>query len=180
MLELKVSSGRVYNEDTCELIEVEGRTLRLEHSLRSIQEWEAKYKRSFLDDLQQKNLEEIYDYISMMSLDGPVEIDFIRSLPSEHVSRITSYIHDPMTATTFMSSGGGQKTERITAELIYYWMVAHQIPQEYAGWHINQLLTLIRVCEIKSQPQKKVPLNSIYAQNKALNEKRRAMFNSKG
>jgi len=180
MLELQVDSFRYYNETTSELTEVDGRVLRLEHSLRSIHKWEAKYKRSFLDDPQKKTLEEIYDYISMMSVDGAIPIDFVRCLPSSDVNAISDYIKDTMTATTFRQTVGGPKTELVTAELIYYWMIAHQIPQEYAGWHINQLLTLIRVCEIKSQPQKKVPLNQVYAQNKALNEKRRAMLNSKG
>ena len=97
------------------------------------------------------------------------------------LDKIQKYIDAPMTATTF-SNGGSSKgsSERITAELIYYWMIAFQIPSEYRKWHLNQLLTLIRVCEIKNQPQKKMKPQDVNARNAALNAERLKKLNTKG
>ena len=78
------------------------------------------------------------------------------------------------------SCGNKGSSEQITSELIYYWMVALQIPFECQKWHLNRLLTLVRVCNIKNQPPKKMSKSAILSQNAALNAKRRQMHNSKG
>ena len=63
--------------------------------------------------------------------------------------------------------------EYITSELIYYWMIALNIPVEFEKWHIERLLTLIRVCNIKNQPEKKMSRAEIMEQHRAINEARR-------
>ena len=70
---------------------------------------------------------------------------------------IMQYINDPMTATTIKDTPGKRNNELITSELIYYWMVALEIPFECEKWHINRLLTLIKICNIKNQPAKNMP-----------------------
>ena len=86
-----------------------------------------------------------------------------------------------MTATTFgKDDKGPMNREVITSELIYYWMIASNIPSEYEKWHLNRLITLIRVCSIKNTPPKKRSKRDIMSRNAALNASRRQQMNSRG
>jgi hypothetical protein len=101
------------------------------------------------------------------------------------MKQIHAYMDDSMTATKFSkkqqaAARVNQGGEFITAELIYYWKVALQIPFECEKWHINKLLTLIQVCNLKNTPPKKMSKQEIYAQNRALNAARRAKYHTKG
>ena len=85
-----------------------------------------------------------------------------------------------MTATTFSNDKPGRGQETITSEVIYYWMVSFNIPFECQYWHLNRLLTLVKVCNIKNNPPKKMSRQEILARNKALNEARKKQFQTKG
>lgn len=155
--------------------------LELEHSLVSVHEWESKWCKSFISD-QEKTQDETLDYIKCMTLTKNVDPDVYNFISAENVKQINEYISAPMTATTFAEQkgkGGGGK-ERITAELIYYWMISLQIPFECKYWHLNQLLTLIKVCNIKNSPPKKMGKKALMSRNAALNAQRRAQMNTKG
>lgn len=184
MLEITVPDANGWDPTKEEFVHVKGGTLYLEHSLVSIQKWEAKYHKPYLSQ-DQKTTEEIVDYIRCMTIfpKNP-DPEMFNYIPEEEINKIVAYIDDPMTATTFSDktneNGGSRKKEIITAEIVYYWMITLEIPMEYRKWHINQLLTLIRVCEIKNAPQKKMGKNEIMARNKALNAQRRARSRSKG
>lgn len=152
----------------------------MEHSLISISKWEAKWKKPYFSE--DKTLEEVLDYFRCMTV-TPQKVDPIvyRSLSKENIERISEYINDPMTATTIKEVKKSNRREIITSEIIYYWMIAQQIPIEFEKWHINRLMTLIKVCAIKNDPnQKKMSRSAIAKQNRALNKARRAKYGTRG
>ena len=180
MLTIVIPETEEYDPIT-ETFSIKKRTvLQLEHSLVSLSKWESKWKKPFLSE-QDKTPEETLDYIRCMTISQNVDPDIYRRLPVSAIKKINEYISDPMTATTF-SDDPNQKRNReiVTAEIIYYWMVALQIPFECQKWHLNRLITLIRVCNIKNTPPKNMSRSEIYRQNAALNAARRKMHNTKG
>lgn len=154
-------------------------TICLEHSLVSLSKWESKWCKPFLHS--EKSDEEILDYIKCMTLTQNIPTDLYNKLSSENIKTIDEYINAPMTATTFSDDSNAKKNKEIvTSELVYYWMVAYNIPFECQKWHLNRLITLIRVCGVKNSPPKKMSKGEIMRRNAELNAKRRAKLNSKG
>lgn len=179
MLEIKIEESEQYNEETNEFITIKPQTLKLEHSLVSISKWESKWHKPFLYD-NDKTLEEVMDYIRCMTI-NPVSDEYVYyALTQDNINMIQSYIDDPMTATTIKSMPGKSNNEVVTSELIYYWMVALNIPFECEKWHINRLLTLIQICNIKNQPAKNMSKRDIVSQNRLINEARRKKYHTKG
>lgn len=180
MLEITIPKQRLFNEKTSEFIYVKEQTLLLEHSLVSLSKWERKWHKPFISS--DKTREEIMDYIKMMTITKNVDPQVYETMTEDVISQIKNYIDDPMTATTFgeHSNNGSVNNEIITAEIIYYWMIALQIPVEFEKWHINSLITLIRVCEIKNSPPKKRSSREIASRTAALNAARRQKYAKKG
>lgn len=178
MLKIHIPETECFVEDRNEFIQVKGYELTIEHSLLSVSKWEAKWKKPFLTK-DKKTPEETLDYIRCMTLTQNIPADAYFALPDSELKRIADYINDPMTATTF--HGPEQHSREIlTAEVIYYNMFAAGIPIECQKWHLNRLLTLMRVFGIKSQKAKKMPTSKIRSQNAALNAARRAKLGSTG
>lgn len=158
-----------------------GGTLLLEHSLLSISKWESKYKKPFLSDGEQRSREESIYYIKCMSLNKDISSDIYDSITDADMVKINEYIEDPMTATWFNEENKkGRSRDVVTSELIYYWMVALNIPVQFEKWHLNRLITLIKICEIKQRDPKKMKKSDILARNRALNASRRKRSGSKG
>lgn len=179
MLEVTVPSFEMFNEATMEFSEFPEAHLTLEHSLLSISKWESKWHKPFLGH-DQKTDEEMIDYIRCMTVTRNVEPLTYENLTAKVIDEINDYISDPMTATWFSDRRGSPNREIITSELIYYWMIALGIPFECQKWHLNRLLTLIQVCNIKNSPPKKMGRNEIYRMNRELNAARRARTGSSG
>lgn len=164
-----------------EFVYGKGQTLVLEHSLVSLSKWESKWEKAFFSR-KEKTDEETLDYVKCMTITQNVDPNVYEFLSTENLQQINSYIEAPMTATSFLedSVSGRPNREQVTSELIYYWMVAHNIPFECQKWHLNRLLTLIRVCNIKNQSPKKRSKRDIMKRNSALNAARRKQMNTKG
>lgn len=180
MLTIHIPESEGFDENMNEFINVKACILTLEHSLVSIAKWESKWKKPFISDKQITD-EEFRDYIRCMTLTTQVDPLVYKFLTPENMKQIKDYIEDPMTATWFSDKDKKKKNKEVlTAEVIYYMMIAQQIPMECQKWHLNRLMTLIRVCSEKNAPKKKMSKSEIYARNKALNAQRRAKYNTKG
>ena len=181
MLIIKVPPLELWNEKTQEFIQTKGQTLQLEHSLVSLSKWESKWNKAFLTK-NEKSSEETRDYIRCMTITQNVNSDVYQRLTTENIDTINKYIESPMTATYFSSEGkkGRINGDQVTSELIYYWMIALNIPFECQKWHLNRLLTLIKVCNIKNQPPKKRSRADILRRNASLNAARRNKYKTKG
>lgn len=180
MLRITIPGGELWNERNNEFITVKEQPLQLEHSLVSLSKWESKWCKPFLTK-QEKSDEEIMDYIRCMTLTQNVDPAAYRNLSRQNYEQVDQYIEAPMTATWFGKERNGPgNREQVTAELIYYWMIALNIPFECQKWHLNRLLTLIRVCNIKNQPGKKMSKRELLSRNAALNAARRKKLNTRG
>jgi len=153
--------------------------LRLEHSLVSLSKWESKWCKPFLTKTD-KTTEETIDYIRCMTITQNVDPIAYTLISQKEIDEITKYIDSQMTATTFPKEKESPNKEIITSEIIYYWMISFNVPFECQTWHLNRLLTLINVCNIKNKPAKKMRRKDAFSKQKALNEARKAKYNTKG
>ena len=180
MLQITIPASEQWDEQKQELINTKEQTLQLEHSLVSLSKWESKWCKPFLAKTE-KTYEETLDYIKCMTITQNVNPDVYNNLTRENIEKINEYIAAPMTATFISDDKNGKgSNEVVTSELIYYWMIALQIPSEYQKWHLNRLLTLIKVCNIKNSPPKKRSKREIMSRNAALNAARRQQYNTRG
>lgn len=181
MLQIVVPEREYWNERTEEFIYTKEQTLCLEHSLVSLSKWEAKWKKPFLSSFDSSAPdEEVIDYIKCMTVTQNVDSKVYLSLTPENLKEVFNYIEDPMTATKIKDNSGRTSREVITAELIYQWMIALNIPLECQKWHLNRLLMLIRVCDIKNSPPKKMGKERTMIDNSRINEMRKKQLKTTG
>lgn len=176
MLEITIPAQELFDDHNEIFIQVKETTLQLEHSLISVHKWEKKWHVPFLGS-EEKTDEQIRDYIRCMTLNKNIDPKIYYYIPPNVLTEIFDYIENPMTATWFSEEKGpkmfGGKKEIITAEIVYYWMVTLNIPVQFEKWHLNSLLTLIRVINIKNTPPKKMSKRDTLAQYARLNAERR-------
>lgn len=180
MLRITIPAVEQWDEIKQEFVQTKEQTLQLEHSLVSLSKWESKYCKAFLSK-QDKTIEETLDYVKYMTITQNVDPEVYGNLTNANLDQVNRYIESPQTATYFSDDKVCKTSrEQITAELIYYWMIALTIPFECQKWHLNRLLTLVRVCDVKNQPPKKRSRREIMNRNAALNASRRQQLNTKG
>lgn len=180
MLEIEVPAVELWDERTNEFVTRDAQKLKLEHSLVSLSKWESTWCKPFLSDSERTD-EEMIDYVKCMTITQNVDPETYNYLSEDNFKAIREYINAPMTATTFSNEKNSRKSrEIITNEIIYYWMVTMGIPPEYQKWHLNRLLTLIKVCSIKNDKPKKQSKKDIMSRNASLNAARRKQLNSRG
>lgn len=182
MLQIFIPETEMWDEYRQEFVVAKEYTLQLEHSLVSLSKWESKWCKPFLSK-DGMSVEETIDYIRCMTVTQNIPSEVYTRITDAHIKAVEEYINAPMTATWFSENnkkGGKANNERVTAEVIYYWMISLNIPMKCEKWHLNRLLTLIRVCDIKNAPSKKMSKRSILSQNAALNAARKQQLNTHG
>jgi hypothetical protein len=179
MLQITIPAmNDLWDERNQQFLSIKETTIQLEHSLLSISKWESKWNKSFINT-KDKTEEELIDYIKCMTITKNVDPNIYVCLTAENIQEIVNYINAPMTATTIRDTEKSSR-EPVTSELIYYWMISLNIPVKFEKWHLNRLITLIRVCSIKNQPAKKMSRGEIMQRNAALNAARKKRWNTKG
>ena len=151
----------------------------LEHSLVSISKWESVWRKPFLTKENKTKVETI-DYIKCMTITQNVDPAVYNYIPKNVIDKIVEYIETPRTATIVPETAGKISREVITSELIYYWMITFNVPFECQTWHLDRLLTLIKVINLKNQPKKKGSVKDLMSRNAALNAKRKAEMKTSG
>lgn len=180
MLQLRFPDTEFFDEQNEKFVKIKGQAIQLEHSLVSISKWESRWKKPFLVR-EGHTREETIDYIKCMTITQNVNPLLYQLLTNEQLTKVNNYIDDPMTATTISKQEGkGASAKVITSEEIYYAMVAYQIPFECQRWHFNRLMMLIRVCDERNKPKKKMRKGEIAKRNRNLNAARRARLGTKG
>lgn len=180
MLRLEVPMSEGFDGESEEFVETDLFTIELEHSLVSLSKWESFFEKPFLST-NQKTGEQTLWYIKAMTITPNVPDAVYEKLTEKNILEIDTYINSKQTATWFSESSNEERNrEIITAEIVYYWLVALEIPFECQNWHLNRLLTLVRVCNQKNAPKKQMTQSEILARNRELNARRRAELGTSG
>lgn len=174
MLELTVILEEGFDEETEQFVALESQKVQFEHSLLTLSKWEGIWNKPFLGDGKKTN-EEVVDYLRCMLVD-PENVVYLEFLTEQDVSQINDYINSKQSAAFFADDNkkpGPPNRKVITADLIYYWMVALTIPVQCETWHLNKLLTLIRITDLENKPKKNMSQKDTIAQHRSLNAQRR-------
>ena len=182
MLELVIKEQEVFNaEDNTFSTTGWSGTLQLEHSLVSMSKWEAIFEKPFLA-AGEKTREETLVYVGCMILTPGIDPNVANEFSNRDLRAVDEYIVSKQSATTFGDLPKRNKSsgETITSELVYYWMVAFNIPFECQTWHLNRLFSLIRILNLKQDKPQKMSRAEIARRNSELNEKRKAQLGTSG
>jgi hypothetical protein len=172
-------------------------TLRLEYSLVSLSKWESKWHIPFFDDSMEKTPEQMQDFVRCMTVTQGVDPTVYARLTVENLNAIYRYMEDPMTATWFAGEGRpGEKNQNgtakrrarrrppstgkvLTSEVLYSRMFQAGVPIECERWHLNRLMTLIRVCQEEQAPPRKMSRKDALRQRRELNAARMKKYGAK-
>ena len=181
MLTITIQGDELWDDEAERFFYTEDVVLQFEHSLVSLSKWEAKFHKQFLTS-EKRTEEEMLGYIVAMLVTPDVDLDVLNRMSETNVEEINEYINDPMTGSTVsdLPQTGPRSSERISAELIYFWMSHYQIPYEAREWHLNQLFTLIKIHHAKSQKPKRMSTQKNAQTMAEINAQRKAQLGSKG
>lgn len=179
MLKLNIQLSESWDENELEFV-YEHFELELEHSLVTVSKWESEFEKPFLAP-GEKSSEEIIGYIRHMIITPEYPPDIFNHFSKEDFNRIQAFINAKMSGTTVREKKTTTVSrEIVSSELIYYWMTSYRIPWEAQHWHLERLLTLIRVFNAKNEPPKKRSPQEIADERRLINEERRKKAGSTG
>jgi hypothetical protein len=179
MLKITIPASEQFDPVKSEFITTKEQTLVMEHSLISLSKWEEKWKKPFLST-EQKTQEESLDYLKCMTITQNVDPNVYLAIDPKTMEEINAYMEDSHTATWFAKTNEAPSREIITAELLYYAMFANGVDKECEKWHLNKLMTLLRVFAEKNKPEKKMTKSEILSRNRALNKSRLQRLKRRG
>ena len=170
MLQIEIPQREMFIPETGEFYTIDSIHLKLEHSLRSIAAWEAKWHAPFTDTQEGLTEEQLLDYIRCMTINTQKDQNVYKNLRKKDLEKIVAYMEDPMSA--WKQSKKKQSKGRpgtMTAENYYFLMIHYGIPLECENWHFNRLTALIKTCEEHGRagkPDKKMPFLSAFKNRK--------------
>lgn len=181
MLTITILGDELWDEDAERFYYTDSVVLQFEHSLVSLSKWESEFHKLFLVK-DKKTEEEMFGYIRAMLLTPDVSLEVLNRLTAEQVKQIDDYVNDPMTGTTIsqLPQNQSRTSERISSELIYFWMSQCKIDIACENWHLNRLFTLIKIHHAKQQKPQKMSGQAQRQKMAELNAQRRAQMGSKG
>lgn len=182
MLVITVNGEELYDERIQEFVSTEDVVLRLEHSLVSLSKWESKFCKPFLGP-EKKSREEVLEYIKAMVVGEDIPDEVFSRLGHKNIEKINEYISAENSATTFVETPQQKargRSEIITAELIYFWMISYTVPMECENWHLNRLFALLKVCNIKNSKEKPMSAHEVAKRNRDINAQRREKLGTSG
>lgn len=179
MLKIQTPAIEAFDNRSQRFISIKSQELVLEHSLLSVTKWECKWKKPFLGKAH-KTREETIDYIKCMTINHVDDDSVYECLTQENIDEITDYIHDPMSATKFRNESGDNNRRVMTNEVIYDLMFCYGIPKECERWHLNRLITLIRVASERNKKPSKKSKQELAREYADINERNKKFFNTKG
>ena len=183
MLKIEISSDERWDEVNECFLEPVKQTIQLEHSLLSISKWEAKLHKSYYGTTE-KTCDENRYYFECMVVTPNFDPTVLEYLSDDNLNTIAEYINDPMTATVVNlpkgNGNGGGSEDVVTSELLYYHMATFNLPIQCEKWHLNRLITLIKVCNAKQDTGTPISKEEAARKYAETNAARRKQYGSKG
>lgn len=198
MIEITIPGEELWDARRAEFTSTKAVTLRLEYSLVSLSKWESKWHIPFFDESMEKTPEQMQDFVRCMTVTQGVDPTVYARLTVENLNAIYRYMEDPMTATWFAGEGRpGEKNQNgtakrrarrrlpgtgkvLTSEVLYSRMFQAGVPIECERWHLNRLMTLIRVCQEEQAPPRKMSRKDALRQRRELNAARMKKYGARG
>jgi hypothetical protein len=187
MLKITIPGIENWDKQNQEFVYTDSVELELEHSLVSLSKWEEEFEKPFLSPDPKSN-EETIGYIRCMTLTPDISPEVYSRLTDAHVTQINEYVSAKKTATWFLEQANKKKAapgrkETVTSEIIYNWMLSLNIPFDRETWHLNRLITFIRVANEKNANQdkkSKMTPREVAQRNRELNAQRLAKMGTSG
>lgn len=181
MITINLGTIEMYDDSKSQFVYEEGGIVRFEFTLKTVYEWESKWRKPFLKG--ELTNEELVDFYMMMALDPMDE----RFLTVDVMKLLKEYIKDTQTATTFSTPPSGQngnnaspKPKIYTAEELYALMFTAGVPIEWENRNLNRLLVILKIIGTYNNPPTKMNKQDVLRQNKSLNAQRKAQMKTRG